>query len=117
MTATTLALLTQCLLALAAFSSLCLATPRHIHRLKFARHPRRWRNPLRAAAIALFLGALYTAMSTQGRGLGLVDWFGALTLAAFIVIAAATYRPQWLGTAGVVGSLTGVCGLVVLCLT
>ncbi len=111
MTENTLALVTQSLLSLAAFASLCLATPRHSHRLKFVQHPRRWRTPLRMTSAILLVVALCTAVSTLGWGLGLVDLFGALTLAAFIVIAAATYRPQWLGYIAVVGFVGGVCGL------
>lgn len=50
--------------------------------------------------------ATITAVATGGWGLGLVALFGALTLAAFIVIALATYRPGALThtlAAGLVG--------------
>lgn len=114
MSANSLALLIPWLFSLAAFASLCLATPRHSHRLKFAQHHRHWRIPLRAVGATLLVAALHTAISTNGWGVGLVDLFGALTLSAFIVIAAATYRPEWLGVIGVMGFLIGASGLIVL---
>lgn len=112
MTATSLLLLAQCLLALAAFASLCLATPRHIPQLKFAKDPQRWRSPLRWAGAMLMAITTFTAVISKGWALGSVDLFGALSLAAFIVIAFATYRPQWLTYVALVALTSGVGVLV-----
>ncbi len=95
MTQTALPLLAQCFLALAAFASLCLATPRHIHQLNTP-NPQNWRTPLRGVGWILLIAALATAVLNSGWGLGLVEWFGALTLAAVTVVLIATYRPTWL---------------------
>ncbi|WP_347329886.1 DUF3325 domain-containing protein [Marinimicrobium locisalis] len=113
MTQTALPLVALCLLALAAFASLCLATPRHMHQLK-ASKPQRWRTPLRAGGWGLLTLSLIVAVVERGWGLGLVEWFGALTLAAVTVVLVATYRPAWLkaliGAGGLLGlgALSGV---------
>lgn len=95
MTQTALPLLVQCLLALSAFASLCLATPRHLQQLKVHR-PQQWRTPLRGIGWILLTAALVTAVINSGWGLGLVEWFGTLTLAAVTVVLVATYRAKWL---------------------
>ncbi len=110
MTQTALPLLAQCLLALAAFASLCLATPRHLQQLK-GRRPQRWRTPLRCIGWMLLTAALATAVINSGWGLGLVEWFGALTLAAVSVVLVSTYRPTWLKAVTWVGGLLGLGAL------
>ncbi|WP_051235205.1 DUF3325 domain-containing protein [Marinimicrobium agarilyticum] len=107
MTQTALPLLAQCLLTLAAFASLCLATPRHIQRLKTSR-PQQWRTPLRWVGWSVLTAALTTAVISSGWGLGLVEWFGALTLAAVTVVLIATYRPTWLKAVTWAGLLLGL---------
>ncbi len=111
---TALPLLSQSLLALAAFACLCLATPRHLHRVHFATHPRRRRPLLRWASILSLAGAWSIAVSHRGWGPGLVELLGTLTLAAFVVIGMATVRPSWLRWVAVTGLLTGGVGLTVI---
>ena len=101
MTPATLSLLTQCLLALAAFASLCLATPRHRQQLRFAAQP------LRATGFGLLIATAIIAVHHRGWGLGLVDFLAALTLAAFIVIGSASYRPRRLVSLGIVRFILG----------
>lgn len=96
MTPSPLLLLAQCLLALAALSSLCLATKRHLPQIPFTTQPKRWRAPLQTASAAMLLLSTVIAVNSRGWGLGLVDLFGTLTLAAFIVISTATYFPRGL---------------------
>lgn len=101
-------LLAQCLLALAAFASLCLATPRHADLLARSTNPQYWRKPLRCGGWALLTVVVLTAVTTGGWGLGLVSLFGALTPAAFIVIGLATYRPEgviYILVAGLIGGI------------
>lgn len=100
---TAVPLLAQCLLSLAAFSSLCLATPRNARQLN---HPR-WRAPLYWGGWLLLGTAAITAVTTGGWGPGLAALFGALTLAAFIVIGLATYRPGGLVHLLVAGMIGG----------
>ena len=97
MTPSPLLLLIQCLLALTALTTLCLATKRHIPQIPFATtHPKRWCTPLRTTGSAMLLLNAIIAVNSRGWGLGLVDLLGALTLAAFIVISTATYFPRGL---------------------
>lgn len=107
MTPATLSLLTQCLLALAAFASLCLATPRRLQHIPAAR-PTRWRTPLRVTGFGLLLATTIIAVHHRGWGLGLVDWSAALTLAAFVVIGFATYLPRRLVSLAIVSFILGL---------
>lgn len=111
---TALPLLSQYLLALAAFACLCLATPRHLHRVHLATHPRRRRQLLRWAGSLSLAGALSIAVSDRGWGPGLVELLGTLTLAAFVVIGLATVRPYWLKWVAMTGLLAGGVGLTAL---
>lgn len=96
MTDATLSLLTQCLFAIAGFASLCLASPRQGHLRLLDKPARTRRTPLQWSGWLMLILAAATAVVTQRWGQGLVELCGALTLAAFAVIAAATYRPKCL---------------------
>lgn len=111
---TALALLSQGLLALAAFACLCLATPRHIYRVHLATHPRHRRQLLRWAGTLSLAGASSIAVIHRGWGPGVVELLGTLTLAAFMVIGVATVRPSWLRWVAATGLLAGGIGLAVL---
>lgn len=103
-------LLSQTLLSLAAFASLCLATRRHADQLGV--NPQRWQMPLRIVGWGLLAVALWIAISHEGWSLGLTAWFGALTLSAFVVVLAASYRPRWLWYLALVGIVGGPFSLL-----
>lgn len=111
---TALPLLSQCLLALAAFAFLCLATPRHLHRTHLVTQPRRQRQLLRWAGTLSLAGASSIAVIHRGWGPGLVELLGTLTLAAFVVIGLATVRPSCLRWVAATGLLAGGVGLSVI---
>ncbi|MFC6632408.1 DUF3325 domain-containing protein [Microbulbifer taiwanensis] len=96
MSATATSLPSLCLLALAAFASLYLATQRRNLRLVRDIDLPRWHTPLRCLGWGLLATAAVTAVITGGWGPGLVALCGALTLAAFVVIGLASYRPEGL---------------------
>ncbi|NQZ23494.1 MAG: DUF3325 domain-containing protein [Colwellia sp.] len=39
--------------------------------------------------------SIYLCVLMQGLGLGLVIWFGAVTIASLLQVIFLTYRPQW----------------------
>ncbi len=99
------ALIAQCLLALAGFASLCLTTPRHAQQLRRASS---WRTTLRFVGWTLLATAAFVAITSEGWSLGIVTLFGALTLAAFVVVGLATYWPRGLVYFVLAGLIGGV---------
>lgn len=99
------ALIVQCLLAMAGFASLCLATTRHAQQLTQGSS---LRNSLRLIGWALLVAAAIVAIASEGWSLGMVTLFGALTLAAFVVVGLATYWPRGLVYLALFGFIGGV---------
>lgn len=85
-------MLHQLLCCLAAFVALCLAMERH-H--EDALSPR-WRLGLRGLALLAFGLSWLTVWPRPDTGIAWTEWAAQLTLAAFAVVALATWRPLWL---------------------
>ncbi len=98
------ALIAQCLLALAGFASLCLATPRHAQQLE---HTSLSRTLLRLFGWTLLVVAAIVAIASAGWSLGVVTLFGALTMAALAVVWVATYWPKGLIYLSLLGFIGG----------
>ncbi|WP_024462058.1 DUF3325 domain-containing protein [Marinimicrobium sp. LS-A18] len=110
MTFNTLALAAQCLLALSSFACLCLATPRHLGQRPGTDNSPRWRRGLRIVGLALLAFTATIGIHIEGWSLGLVNLFGALTLAVFVVLGVASYYPKGLEPM----ALTGATGAIAL---
>lgn len=105
-------LLSLCLLGIAAMGCLCLSMKRYARRTS----PPFRQRPLRRAGWLLLAITLLTAVATQGWGFGLVSLFGALSLAALVIVALLSYRPHWLTRVTLAGALAGsvALGLILL---
>lgn len=112
MTEASLSLLAQCLLATAGLASLCLASPRQGHQRLLGKPVRARRTPLQWNGWLMLTLATAAAVLINGWGQGLVELCGALTLAAFAVITAATYRPKWLVPMMLGGAALGLLSMI-----
>ena len=57
--------------------------------------------------LSLFI-SMYLCIITQGFGLGLVIWFGAVTLISLLQVMLLTYRPQWIISIGTAALFSAV---------
>lgn len=79
-------------LSLAGFALLLLAFPRHQQDWLRRKLPPRQSPALRLAGFALLAAAFVVAGNAAGWGYGAILWFGWLTVAAALVVAAHTNR-------------------------
>lgn len=70
--------------------------------------PQRKMASLRLLAVFRIIGylslslSIYLCVIAQGLGLGLVIWFGVITIVALLQAMLLTYKPQWIMPAGFV---------------
>lgn len=93
-------------IALGGFAALALAMPRH--KAQLSPKAARWWRPI---GWVLTLGSFIPCVLEAGFSLALTAWLGVLSLAAFSVAMALTYRPHWLRP---VGMASVGAGLVVV---
>ena len=96
------------LFAFAGFAALCLAMDKHQpdlvgHRL--AATNIRW---LRGAAIAVLAAAYASAAAVSGWRFGVVEWIGAIMVAALGLTLLLPYRPRWIVRLAMGGGIAGV---------
>lgn len=109
----TLILLACCLIAFAALGCLCLAMPRNSHRFGLSLpHP-----ALRWSGWSLMGFLILFAITTQGRGFGLVSVLGALSLSALTIVGLLTYQPRWMICSTACSALAGLLLIGVSILT
>ncbi|MGU3667393.1 DUF3325 domain-containing protein [Methylobacterium sp. A49B] len=90
------ALLLSLLLGFSGFAALALSLDRH-HRAAFRSPVPRRRVPgLRAAGWSGLALSFAAAVASAGWNFGPVQWTGALTGSALMVVALISYRPRWL---------------------
>ncbi|QPF73516.1 DUF3325 domain-containing protein [Roseateles sp. DAIF2] len=89
-------LLHQILCSLVAFALLCLAMERH-HEDALGQAPSlRRRRALRGLALLAFVASTWTLSARPDWGVAWAEWTAQLSLAAFAVVALATWRPAWM---------------------
>lgn len=83
-------------LCFAGFGALALSLDRHHRDALGGRVPESRTLPLRLAGWALLALSFAAAVALEGWNFGSVQWVGALTGAALLVVALLSYRPAWL---------------------
>ncbi|GEP03230.1 DUF3325 domain-containing protein [Methylobacterium oxalidis] len=83
-------------LSFAALAALALSLDRHHRDAFLTRAPRARARTLRLAGWAGILASLAVAVAFEGWNFGPVQWIGALTGAALLVVVLLSYRPRWL---------------------
>ncbi|MGV7030423.1 DUF3325 domain-containing protein [Methylobacterium symbioticum] len=93
---TPLVVLLNLSLCFAGFGALALSLDRHHRDALGGRVPAGRIVPQRLGGWALILLSLAAAVALEGWNFGPVQWIGALTGAALLVVALLSYRPSWL---------------------
>ncbi|AWN41351.1 DUF3325 domain-containing protein [Methylobacterium durans] len=83
-------------LSFASLAALALSLDRHHRDAFLARAPKARARALRLAGWAGIAVSFAAAVAFEGWNFGPVQWIGALTGAALLVVALLSYRPQWL---------------------
>jgi Protein of unknown function (DUF3325) len=96
------------LLVYAGLAALCLAMDRH-HRQIWQRTPgSRTRMALRVLGVCLLVGSLLASVHAAGGPLGVVAWFGILTLAGVLLVLLLPYAPRMAGVLAVIAPLAAL---------
>lgn len=93
------ALLLSLLLGFSGFAALALSLDRHHRAVFLSPVPRRRVPGLRAAGWAGLALSFAAAVVCAGWSVGPVQWAGALTGSALLVVGLIAYRPRWLRAA------------------
>ncbi len=101
-------------LCFAGFGALALSLDRHHRDALGSRVPAGRVLPLRLAGWCLILASLAVAIAFEGANFGPVQWIGALTGAALLVVGLASYRPAWLRPAALSALPLGILLLPVV---
>ena len=83
-------------LCFSGFGALALSLDRHHRDALGGRVPTGRALPLRLGGWGLLAASLAAAVALEGWNFGPVQWVGALTGAALLVVALLSYRPAWL---------------------
>lgn len=95
-------------LCFAGFAALALSLDRHHREALAGRVPAGRVLPLRAAGWALLALSLAGAVAWEGLNFGPVQWIGALTGGALLVVLVLSYRPAWLRPAALLALPLGL---------
>jgi len=95
-------------LCFAGFAALALSLDRHHRDALAGRVPAGRVLPMRLAGWALLALSLTAAIAWEGWNFGPVQWIGALTSAALLVVLVLSYRPVWLRPAALLALPLGL---------
>lgn len=96
-------------LCFAGFGALALSLDRHHRDALGGRVPAARILPQRLGGWGLILLSLAAAVMLEGWNFGPVQWIGALTGAALLVVALLSYRPSWLRPAALAALPSAAC--------
>ncbi|SEI71522.1 Protein of unknown function [Sphingomonas sp. OV641] len=96
------------LFAFAGFAALCLAMDKHQPDLIGHRLAATNVRGLRVAALAALAAAYASAAAVSGWRFGVVEWVGAIMIAALGLTLLLPYRPRWIVRLAIGGGIAGV---------